>query len=718
MNRRKGSAKELFRQMKEELGYMDKREKNSYEDTSADAISEEDDDCRSYYEEIKYLRKDQLKAYICKLRKEIKHYKIKEVNFIIEIKHLRRKIVRLKNVIENDNILKRHPREFSLKRELRDISLRSYENKHNSLQYHFRNSNEMNKLSERSFKENAFTYDNNSLYRSNYTKAKSNKISIRRINDSIHNSRRISEKNNSHSNNTNILNRDRKIIHTIKPIERNYSSRNLFYNRNGDSYNESTFHYGNYQKSANLNIEKRGGSIGGGTTGGITIRGGAIRGNFLSQRSYSSTSKFELKKHLISNSRNIHNMSNRINNTIARDIQNYYSSKQSIQSEKRQSYSQSALLLKRFAYTKENNANDSSRRCNSNNASSALGECKTKTSNFSMKNLKKHYKGDIYDYAHHQKILSKKYTSPYAYKKKGEKGSHNEKKRGAKNVKNGERASVEGGSTEGNILYAEKMLEGKKSKQVKHLKKTQKTTNAEEKRKNLNEDICIPVRSNTGTNWMEENVGKDDHSEACDSGDTINKIKTYMDSQKKKKKNSINNLNEEVTLEKRDNSNRIYGTILKMKEKKKAVNSTGGGINHTASREIHPGGENATKKKNSLGNFKKSIDLDIKEKFQKELEELKRRNNKMISKPRGYCDFSFGSSTGGSSVGCTGRRTGGDKVGGDREDDLKFTRTGRNEMKLQINENPLKDSNVLNVSFNDIDKRISNLQSYLKNTKK
>lgn len=157
------------------------------------------------------------------------------------------------------------------------------------------------------------------------------------------------------------------------------------------------------------------------------------------------------------------------------------------------------------------------------------------------------------------------------------------------------------------------------------------------------------------------------------------------------------------------------------------VKTSGNTSNLMPSRRVHLDKEDIKKKQTNLQNFKKYIDSDIKENFKKELEELKNRNNKLMTKPNGYCDMPFGST---SSSGSSSRRSGGSgsrrssrsrtcsgRSGNDNKDNEK-SRCEKKDMKYKISSKPLRDTNMLNISFNDIDKKISNLQNYLKNTKK
>ncbi|CRG93494.1 conserved Plasmodium protein, unknown function [Plasmodium gallinaceum] len=616
MNTVKGSAKELFRQMKEELNY--RSNSNELYDLISN-VSSEGNTSKDYYNEMKYLKKDQLKAYICKLRKEIKNYKIKETNFIIEIKYLRRKVIRLKNVIENDRIFK-YQRNFSVK---------NYERESNSLQNNFYNYNINN--SEKSFKPySSSTYHNNPL-KSIHSNLKFKNFSIRSINDSIHNSRRRSIKNyDSCSFKYTNANNNKMILQKNASKSNSISS---FYKDKG-RYNNSFYMDYKNKLNSNDNTQKK---------------------KYFPNRSFSSISKFELKKHLISNNKNIRNLSSEINNIISKGIKNYYNSKDSILSNKNINIPPNKLLEK-----SSNNENYT----NKNNNKITLN-------NLNIKEIKKNYNCDIYNYNYHQNILNKKYSSPYSFKKS--KLINNNKK----NTENIIKRNIENVSS--------KIIELPLS-------------DNDSKKNNLKNNKISKIRKND-INSINNIINMKNDSEKIqriDSTSSNQKIKTYLE------KNSPNIHNEKNTKKKKSNKEKLCITKLKNKDDKK-YSEFHNSINHIKTQISNSEKEEIKKKQNNLLKLKKNIDLELKENFRKELEQLKNRNNKLISKPNNFYNFSIDSSRSSSSH---------------NDNNNNKINLEKKNFKYNINNNPLRESNVLNISFNDIDKRISNLQNYLKNTRK
>ncbi|CAD2088816.1 conserved Plasmodium protein, unknown function [Plasmodium vinckei brucechwatti] len=690
----KGSAKELFRQMKNELRYGGE-EQNCLEVVSCD-MSSEYEDFKTYHNEIKYLKKEQLKAYICKLRKEIKNYKNREINYIIEIKYLRRKIIRLQNVIENDKVLKRYEQNFFLNNEKRGYSLKNYNNNNRNLGLdenliftanNFNNNNRQNSInkSEKKYRSGtSLTYNNNNNNANNYINRYNNNCnsnssvcrrsyggkscfksdSIRSINQDIHKGRRIVsakdlcfdnkrgeeyEKYNGISrgiDGTKELwaksekkNGSKKIIHTIKPIEKVYSCGKAF------DFNKKTLNNKNYENSSdkyrtdrrdhslyNLNLYKN--------TKNICSEKGEKKDIYISSRSYSSASKFELKRHLISNNKNMNRMSSHINSIIEKDINKYYNSKESI-------------------------LNQRSGKVNKNTF-------------------------DIYNDAYHKKILSKKYTSPYAYQNSAKNSSNKKIDIIRRNIKN---------------------VETKYSNQVVGSDYI---------------DMKGDIKKGTRTNLIKKNdIDNAKLEDDCNSSSPINKIKQYLQSEKKKKKKKksekkpekktekksekkvakkkaskiIENEKEDENEkdEKRKNDN--WGTTLKWKGRQSSEKSETC-FNHITEKETNSIEDNNT----NLSNLKKVIQSDLKENFKQELEKLKKRNNILISKPHVYCGIPFDSTSGGSEK---------DNYSNSNNNTKKI-----NENKNKISVNYLKGPSISNAPFNDIEKRISNLQNYLKKNKK
>ncbi|KEG00924.1 hypothetical protein YYE_04370 [Plasmodium vinckei vinckei] len=646
-------------------------------------MSSEYEDFKTYHNEIKYLKKEQLKAYICKLRKEIKNYKNREINYIIEIKYLRRKIIRLQNVIENDKVLKR---DYSLKNDNnnnnntnlgldenliftannfnhknRQNSISKSEKKYRpstSLTYN-NNANNINNANNYISRYNDNCNSNSSICRRSYGgKSCFKSESIRSINQDIHKGRRIvsakdlcfdnkrREEYDKYSGLSRKIgggkelweknekkNASKKIIHTIKPIEKVYSCGKAFdfnkksldnknYENSNDRYRTNRREHSLY----NLNLYKN--------SKDICSEKGERKDTFISNRSYSSASKFELKRHLISNNKNINRMSSHINSIIEKDINKYYNSKESI-----------------------------------------LNQKNGKTNNIKInKNT-----FDVYNNAYHQKVLSKKYTSPYAYQNSSKNSSNKKNNIIRRNIKN---------------------VETKLSKQV-------VGSDSIDMKGDIKKESCSNfIKKDDSDNVQLEDDGN--------SSSPVNKIKQYFQSEKKKKKSpkkfekkvakkkgsKISENEKEVKKEKdekRKNDN--WGTSLKWKGRESSEKSETS-FNQITEKETKSIEDNNTK----LLNLKKVIQSDLKENFKQELEKLKKRNNILISKPDVYCGIPFDSTSGGSEK---------DNYSNSNNNTKKM-----NENKNKISANYLKGANISNTPFNDIEKRISNLQNYLKKNKK
>ncbi|SCM20172.1 conserved Plasmodium protein, unknown function [Plasmodium berghei] len=749
----KESAKELFRQMKNELSYN--IEKPNCLDLISCAMSSEYDDFKTYHNEIKYLKKEQLKAYICKLRKEIKNYKNKELNYIIEIKYLRRKIIRLQNVIENDKVLKRDEIIFFLNHEKRGYSLKNYNNNMDI------GLNENVVFTDNSFnhknRQNSFNRSGTPLIYNNYNNNNNNSRvrrqsygynscfksdSIRSINHDIHKGKRIVDRknlwfDNKKDDNYEIYNGiiskgiagskgkwtkiekengNKKIIHTIKPIEKVYSCGEIFdnnkkslnsknYDGNSDKYRNDRYEHSLY----NLNLYKN--------PKNICSEKGEKKETFISNRSYSSASKFELKRHLISNSKNMNRMSSHINSIIEKDINKYNNSKENILHQRNEKTILKNNFLNGLEYGNKH------RSCSSIHSNLIMKKYKNIEKTNTIKVNKNTF--DIYNDAYHQKVLSKKYTSPYAYQNSGKASSnkYSNKKNYVirRNIKNVETKFSKYIPNENNILENENLDKlDKKNKVEKNIMYYPHIENVNQLVENDYMDIKSDIKRGTYNNLIKEydsdNIKLE---EDCNSSSSINKIKKYFQNEKKKKKKKKSGKKANKTVEKenvylkneekdKNKKNNNWGTTLKWKERQTSEKSKTC-INHITKNETNSiddnNNNNNDKNNRYLSNLKKVIQSDLKENFKQELEKLKKRNNILISKPHVYCDIPFDSTSGGSEK---------DNYS-NRNNNNKIIET-KNQNKININY--LKGPNISNTSLNDIEQRINNLQNYLKKNKK
>ncbi|KJP89531.1 hypothetical protein AK88_00742 [Plasmodium fragile] len=634
--------------------------------------SSQGDNMDSYYDEARYLSKEQMKAYIYKMKKEIQDYKMREMNYKIEIKYLRRKIERLKGIIQNDTFFLHDHRGGSVRSHHSGFSFTSGMNKVNSEHGKHAEWYRRGNVSEGNYHHRVFTrnYDsarcrgghdrngsrNGSRNRShvpcedNLSEAKFSNVSMRSINASIHNSKRMSA---------------RKFPERFSDTCRRSDRHPLIYYKKGQENNNNVSgHMGRSSKLKNhlvrdhfvhpIPIPRKVKNAKPGEDGMVMeMRRGSD--SFLSNRSCSCTSKFKVKSHLISNSKHMRNVSTHINSTIAKDIKSYYSSKQSILSGASQEKSNrnSSSLQKRPSAAKD--------------VEGKTDSCGTKLnienlSKLTPREIKKKFNCDLFDYAHHQRILSKKYTSPYAFKRE---------------------------------------------KSVNRIASCDKA---------IQRDGCVVN--------VEEGVNGDDNGGMSDSGDSIKKVKQYLDQQRDMRNQPAmastapstmpavvtTSVKKHDGVSARGRAKEVTtGTVLISKGGEKNEGNSDAKGNNIQSRDGTKLKKKETKPRpNVLESVKKGIEADIKQNFKKELEELKRRKDILVSKRSDYCDLSFGStSSSGSSRGRSSRA--GSSHGG-----RKVHETVGNPGKA-VN-NPLKESNILNISFNDLDKRISNLKNYLKNT--
>ncbi|EUD67095.1 hypothetical protein C922_02679 [Plasmodium inui San Antonio 1] len=649
----------------------------------------------SYYDEARYLSKEQMKAYIYKMKKEIQEYKLREMNYKIEIKYLRRKIERLKGIIQNDTFFLNHQRGGSVRSDHSGFSFRGGLNNVNSEQGKHAGWYRKGNISEGNYHHRGVTqkYGSNRhgshhdrgrrrsrIYEDNLSEAKFSNVSMRSINASIHNNKRMSMRNftGRFSDTSRRRSDHNPVIHSGKVQAANSTSGDV--DRSSNVKKHFKDHFGDQLRPHFVHSIPMGRKV---TNDkpcedrmGMPIGRGCD--SFHSNRSCSSKSKFKLKSHLISNSNHMRNMSSDINMTIAKDIKNYYSSKASMLS------GRSEKVSNRHSSCLQKGANGGK------DVEAKTDWCGKqlsieKLSKLTPAAVRKKINCDLFDYAHHERILRKKYTSAYAFKRET-------------SLK---RRDSRGKATERSVSQ---------------------------------------VNESEGKN-------QDDHEELSDSGDSIKRVKLYLDKQREKKNppavstatpsnvptdapNTMpatapttiaatapttmpaaavpTSAKKHDGVSARGRTKEVTtGTVLIRKGKKTNEANSNAKGSHIQSRDV-TGTKlktNETKQpQDVLGSVKKSIGADIKENFRKELEELKRRKDILVSKRRDYRDLSFGS-TSSSDCGRDGGKAA-EKVGN----------PGKGGAQCKAVNNPLKESNILNISFNDLDKRISNLKNYLRNT--
>ncbi|CAA9990248.1 conserved Plasmodium protein, unknown function [Plasmodium knowlesi strain H] len=678
MEVRKRSSKEPFRRMHYQVRHRTQR-MSSYGAGLSDPSSP-GEDMNSYYDEARYLSKEQMKAYIYKMKKEIEDYKVREMNYKIEIKYLRRKIERLKGIIQNDTFFFNDQRGISVRSKNSGFSFQSGMNKVNSEEncksgrYRSGNVSEGNNYHHRGFTKRYdshyglhdhhhrnSSYRHRHFYEDNISEDKISNVSMRSINASIQNNKRMNVRNlTGRYSDTCRRSEQSRMVHAGKVHGTNNTSGCVDRSNKLKKYSrENIVHAVPIPRNVINDKPSENGLV-------MPMRGGSD--SFRSNRSYTScTSKFKIKGHLISNRRNMRNMSTDINTSIANDIKSYHTSKQSILSGTNQQLfdRNSSSLQKRSGAGNVMEART---------ISGAKQLSIEKLSKLTPREVRKKINCDLFDYFHHQRILSKKYTSPYAFKRE---------------------ISVS------RMASCDKASEGKGS----------------------------PVHATEGENGDDKNEGDD---ELSDTGDSIKRAKLYLDKQREMRKPQVTSAmppssmpadpttvptvvatsgkkNDRVSARGRAKEVTTGTVLINKEEKKNETNSKAKG-SHTKLRvKTHLKTKEAKQRQDVLESTKKKIDADIKENFKKELEELKRRKDILVSKRSDYCDLSFGS-TSSSGSGLSDNRRGG------REGAERMGNTGKGGAQFKAVNNPLKESNILNISFNDLDKRINNLKNYLKNT--
>ncbi|EWC76990.1 hypothetical protein C923_02324 [Plasmodium falciparum UGT5.1] len=338
----------------------------------------------------------------------------------------------------------------------------------------------------------------------------------------------------------------------------------------------------------------------------------------------------------------------------------------------------------------------------------------------------------MFHFKHHQNILNKKYTSSYEYTK-------NKTKQNKENMINKNVKSISQ-KKENNIQSVEATQHN--LQQIKNDAKIQNNNNMSDENnsfvldplvsdenkhqkeikdvKPINDDVNkTSGRLNEQTNLQnvtsEKNMtytSKSNHDSFISSENE--RVKEYLNKCRLKQKNKINT--EQKNKINTEQKNKINTEQKKQKnkintEQKNKINTEQKNKINTEQKksEKQPSLNTITKesRNSKLIGLKQHIDIEIKENFRKELDELKKRNNNIILKPSNFYNFPMDTSSSNTSD--------------NSDNNICHKKENINDMKCtkyNVKTNPLKESTLLNISFNCIDKRITNLQNYLKNTKR
>ncbi|CDO64036.1 conserved Plasmodium protein, unknown function [Plasmodium reichenowi] len=753
MNSIKGSAKELFKHLKDELI----QQNNTYSyDEDSNIISSTNSNDEEYYEDIKYLKKEQLKAYICKLRKELRNYKMRELHLLSEIKYLKKKVTRLNDLIEHDNILLRGNRKGS-------NSLKYYDDNYSNKSYE--QGGEMSscymKAPEGKYliKKNKFLCDSKNTIHNFHKKRRD--FSINSINESINNCRRNRSMSNTllykqnkqqneqqneqqnkqqrqqqgvrgwglelgreeHSSNM-LHNITSKSVYSLKNVNgyNNDNINTILYRNKYNSNNSTSSCYINnnnninmkrYNSSTSLLCSNKNINLSRKSLISNTMHNNKTNNIFSSNRSLASFSKYELKEHLISNSKHKRNnlLTNKINNNITRDIQNYHKTRQRILSNNNISEKSTGKLLNKLSTLNNKNkhgqkilpknninikcnimnhkGNNTPNECPSNIITKPISNDKEIKKKKKKKKKKKNCYEDMFHFKHHQNILNKKYTSSYEYTK-------NKTKQNKENTIN---KNVKGIShkKENNIHSSEATKHN--VEQIKNDAKIQNNNNISDEN---NSFVLDPLVS-------DENKHQQEIKDVKLINDDVNKTSARLNEQ-----TNVQNVTSEKNMTYTSKSNhdsfisseneRVKEYLNKCRLKQKNKINT-----EQKKSEKQPSLNTITKenRNSKLIDLKQHIDIEIKENFRKELDELKKRNNNIILKPSNFYNFPMDTSSSNTSD--------------NSDNNICHKKENMNDMKCtkyNVKTNPLKESTLLNISFNCIDKRITNLQNYLKNTKR
>ncbi|KOB60991.1 hypothetical protein PFHG_02776 [Plasmodium falciparum HB3] len=776
MNSIKGSAKELFKHLKDEV-ILDRIEEkcnicmkvcvyfsffinliqqnNTYSyDEDSNIISSTHSNDEEYYEDIKYLKKEQLKAYICKLRKELRNYKMRELHLLSEIKYLKRKVTRLNDLIEHDNILLRGNRKGS-------NSLKYYDDNYSNKSYE--QGGEISscymKTSEGKYliKKNRFLYDSKNTIHNFHKKHRD--FSINSINESINNCRRNRSMSNTllykqskqqnkqqhqrqggkgwglelgrEEDSSNMLhNITSKSVYSLKNINgyNNDNINTILYRNKYNSNNSTSSYYINnnnnnmkrYNSSTSLLCSNKNINLSRKSLISNTMHNNKTNNIFSSNRSLASFSKYELKQHLISNSKHKRDnlLTNKINHNITRDIQNYHKTRQRILSNNNISEKSTGTLLNKLSTLNNKNkhgqkilpknninikcnimnhkGNNNPNECPSNIITKPISNDKEKKKKKKKKKKKICYE-DMFHFKHHQNILNKKYTSSYEYTK-------NKTKQNKENMINKNVKSISQ-KKENNIQSVEATQHN--LQQIKNDAKIQNNNNMSDEN---NSFVLDPLVSDENKHQKEIKDVKPINDDVNKTSGRLNEQTNLQNVTSEKNMTYTSKSNHDSFISSENERVKEYLNKCRLKQKNKINTEQKNKINTEQKKsEKQPSLNTITKesRNSKLIGLKQHIDIEIKENFRKELDELKKRNNNIILKPSNFYNFPMDTSSSNTSD--------------NSDNNICHKKENINDMKCtkyNVKTNPLKESTLLNISFNCIDKRITNLQNYLKNTKR
>ncbi|ETW30992.1 hypothetical protein PFFCH_01526 [Plasmodium falciparum FCH/4] len=626
---------------------------------------------------------------------------MRELHLLSEIKYLKRKVTRLNDLIEHDNILLRGNRKGS-------NSLKYYDDNYSNKSYE--QGGEISscymKTSEGKYliKKNRFLYDSKNTIHNFHKKHRD--FSINSINESINNCRRNRSMSNTllykqskqqnkqqhqrqggkgwglelgrEEDSSNMLhNITSKSVYSLKNINgyNNDNINTILYRNKYNSNNSTSSYYINnnnmkrYNSSTSLLCSNKNINLSRKSLISNTMHNNKTNNIFSSNRSLASFSKYALKQHLISNSKHKRDnlLTNKINHNITRDIQNYHKTRQRILSNNNISEKSTGTLLNKLSTLNNNNKhgqkilpkNNINIKCNimnhkgNNNPNECPSNIITKPiSNDKEKKKKKKKKKNCYEdmfhFKHHQNILNKKYTSSYEYTK-------NKTKQNKENMINKNVKSISQ-KKENNIQSVEATQHN--LQQIKNDAKIQNNNNMSDEN---NSFVLDPLVS-------DENKHQKEIKDVKPINDDVNKTSGRLNEQ-----TNLQNVTSEKNMTYTSKSNHDSFISSENERVKEYLNKY----------------------------------IEIKENFRKELDELKKRNNNIILKPSNFYNFPMDTSSSNTSD--------------NSDNNICHKKENINDMKCtkyNVKTNPLKESTLLNISFNCIDKRITNLQNYLKNTKR
>ncbi|EWC88822.1 hypothetical protein PFNF54_02335 [Plasmodium falciparum NF54] len=303
----------------------------------------------------------------------------------------------------------------------------------------------------------------------------------------------------------------------------------------------------------------------------------------------------------------------------------------------------------------------------------------------------------MFHFKHHQNILNKKYTSSYEYTK-------NKTKQNKENMINKNVKSISQ-KKENNIQSVEATQHN--LQQIKNDSKIQNNNNMSDEN---NSFVLDPLVSDENKHQKEIKDVKPINDDVNKTSGRLNEQTNLQNVTSEKNMTYTSKSNHDSFISSENERVKEYLNKCRLKQKNKINTEQKNKINTEQKKsEKQPSLNTITKesRNSKLIGLKQHIDIEIKENFRKELDELKKRNNNIILKPSNFYNFPMDTSSSNTSD--------------NSDNNICHKKENINDMKCtkyNVKTNPLKESTLLNISFNCIDKRITNLQNYLKNTKR